>query len=129
VPVRLTGSGQDQGKDSQGNLHTSATIFLGPVVVGTTAATFTPSGPPAGTILQFTGPIVFTPALGSATLTAQVAGNVDLATGSFTATSTQLTGSGALASLSGKVTLAGTENLSSGAFTETITGRICAPVH
>jgi hypothetical protein len=129
VPVRLAGTGQDLGADSKGNLHTTATISLGPIVVGTTAATFTPSGPPVGTTLAFTGPIVFTPARGSATVTAQVVGSVDLGTGKFTATSTQLTGSGALAPVSGTVTLAGTENLSSGAFTETITGRVCAPVH
>jgi hypothetical protein len=126
VPVRLTGVGQDLGSDSQGNLHTTATIHLGPSVIGTTAATFTPSGPPVGTTLAFTGPIVFSPVRGSATVTADVVGSVDVGAGTFTATSTQLTGSGALASVSGTVTFAGTENLSTGAFTETVTGRICA---
>ena len=129
VPVRLAGAGHDLPPDSPGNLRTAATISLGRIVVGTTAATFTPSGPPVGTTLTFTGPIVFTPARGNATVTAQVVGSVDVVSGQFTATSIQLTGSGALAPVSGTVTFAGTEDLSAKTFTETITGRVCAPVH
>ena len=62
VAVHLTGTGQDLGPDSQGNLHTSATLAALGIRVGTTAATFTPSGPPLGAALAFTGPIVFVPA-------------------------------------------------------------------
>lgn len=126
VPVRFTGAGQDLGPDSRGRLHTTATIALATVRIGVTDATFTPAGPPAGSQLDFTGPIVFRPDGGSATLTAQVQGRVDLATGIFAATSVAVTGTGAFRHVSGDLTFRGTENLSTGAFTETITGRLCA---
>ncbi len=126
APVHLTGTGQDQGMDAQGNLHTVATLSVLGVPVGTTAATFTPSGPPVGTELAFTGPIVFTPRFGPGTLTAAVQGSVDLAAGTFVATSTSVTGTGPLRGASGRLTFAGTENLTTGAFTETVSGTLCA---
>lgn len=125
VPVRATGVGQDLGPDSAGNLHTIATISIAGVVVGTTSATFTPSGPPDGTQLAFTGPIVFTPRFGHATLTATVQGSVDLGTGSFVASSTAVAGTGLLAPVTGQLTFRGMENLATHAFTETVTGRLC----
>ncbi len=128
LPVRLTGAGQDLGPDSQGNLHTTATISLGHVPIGTTNASFTPAGPPAGSELSFTGPIVFVARHGGATLTAQVRGNVDLSSGVFEATSSDISGTGVLAKLSGSVTLRGTEDLATGAFSETIIGRLCSPL-
>jgi hypothetical protein len=126
LPVRLSGTGQDLGPDSQGNLHTSATLTAHGIRVGTTFATFTPSGPPIGAELAFSGPIVFTPRIGTGTLTAAVQGSVDLSTGTFEATSTRLTGTGLFKQTSGTLTFAGTENLSTGAFTETVTGSLCA---
>ena len=125
LPVRATGVGQDYGPDSAGNLHTTATISIAGHVVGTTNATFTPSGPPAGTQLAFSGPIVFTPSASTATLTANVQGGVDLSTGTFTATSTSVSGSGLLAPITGRVTIRGSEDLASGAFTESNGGRLC----
>lgn len=94
VSVRLTGIGQDLGPDGQGRLHTTATVSLAGYAIGTTEATFTPSGPPVGTSLAFTGPIVFTPRGSTATVTADVRGSVDLSTGRFVATSTGVSGSG-----------------------------------
>ena len=126
VPVQLRGTGQDLGPDDAGNLRTVATLTALGIPVGTTAATFTPSGPPVGTILAFTGPIVFTPRFGPGTLTATVAGSVDLAAGTFTATSTTVTGTGPLRGASGQLRFAGTENLATGAFTESVTGQLCA---
>jgi hypothetical protein len=128
LPVRLTGVGQDLGPDSQGNLHTTATISLGHLPIGTTNAVFTPAGPPAGNDLSFTGPIVFVARHGGATLTAQVQGNVDLSTGVFEARSRDISGTGVLSGLSGRLTLRGTENLATGTFSETIIGRLCSPL-
>jgi hypothetical protein len=126
APVRLTGAGQDLGPDPTGTLHTTATLsFLG-FPVATSAASFTPSGPPVGTALAFSGPVVLTPTFGSGTLTADVQGSVDLAAGTFVATSTAVTGTGPLRHASGRLVFAGTEDLATGAFTETVTGRLCA---
>jgi hypothetical protein len=80
-------------------------------------------GQVVGTTASFTGPIVLTNALG--TLTAQVAGTFDVASGAFRATSTSLMGTGWLRGVGGSVTLAGLEDLATLHFTETITGRIC----
>jgi hypothetical protein len=126
VPVHATGAGQDQGQDTQGNLHTTATLSVLGIAVGTTNATFVPAPPPVGTVLSFAGPIVFTPRFGPGTLTANTQGSVDLATGVFSATSTSVSGTGPFRPVSGQLTFAGTENLTTGAFTETVTGRLCA---
>jgi hypothetical protein len=117
VPVRATGVGQDLGEGK-----TRATISSHGRVVGRTNASFT-INQVIGTTASFTGPIVFTSPLG--TLTAQVAGTFDVATGAFRATSTSITGTGLLRGVSGTVTLAGVEDFATLGFTETITGRLC----
>ncbi len=124
VPVQLTAIGQDQGP-SNGVIHTVADVFLGRLKVAATAASFTPTGPPAGSVLSFAGPIVISPVVGDSTLTATVNGSVDLSTGMFTATSTRVTGTRHLSGVTGELTFAGTENSATGAFTETITGVLC----
>jgi hypothetical protein len=128
LPVQLTAVGQDLGPDSQGHLRTTATVLFLGHAIATTDATFTPAGSPADDVLSFTGPIVFTPRLGTSTLTANVQGSVDLENGDFQATSTTVTGTGLLVNVSGRLTFAGTENLKTHAFSETITGTLCAPV-
>jgi hypothetical protein len=128
APVFLTAVGQELPPDSQG-LHTTGTASLAGVPVATTNATFAPAGQPAGAILSFSGPIVFTPISGgSPTLTANVLGTVDLGSGAFPATTTSVTGTGVLAGVSGSLTFRGTENLSTRVFTETITGKVCSPI-
>ena len=117
VPVRATGVGQDLGGG-----RTQATISRHGLVVGHTTAAFT-INQVVGTTASFTGPIVFTNALG--TLTAQVAGTFDVASGAFRATSTSLTGTGLLRGVSGSVTIEGVEDFATLRFTETITGRLC----
>lgn len=102
--------------------RTQATISSHGLVAGHTAAAFT-INQVVGTTASFTGPIVFTNTLG--TLTAQVAGTFDVASGAFQATSTSLTGSGLIRGLSGSVTLQGLEDFATLRFTETITGRLC----
>ena len=117
VPVRATGVGQDLGGG-----RTQATISSHGFVVGHTAAAFK-IDQVVGTTASFTGPIDFTNVFG--TLTAQVAGTFDVASGAFQATSTSLTGTGLLRGVSGSVTLQGLEDFATLRFTETITGRLC----
>lgn len=128
APVQLSGVGQDLGFGPDGNDHTHATVSLLGVAIGTTNATFTFTGTQVGSSQGFKGPIVFTPRVGSASLTAQVNGSVDVLSGVFTASSTAISGSGTLRAVSGRVSIHGHENLTTGAFTETITGRLCAPL-
>jgi hypothetical protein len=118
LPVSATGVGQDLGDGK-----TEATISIHGVEVGRTNASFTTTEV-VGTIASFTGPIVFSSRAG--TLTAQVAGTVDLATGAFQATSTSITGTGLLRRITRRVTLVGHQNFATGGFTETLTGELCA---
>ena len=117
VPVRATGIGQDLGGG-----RTQATISSHGLLVGHTTAALT-IHEVVGTRASFTGQIDFTNALG--TLTAQVAGTFDVASGAFRATSTSLTGTGLLRGVSGSVTLVGLEDFATLRFTEAITGRLC----
>jgi hypothetical protein len=117
APIHATGVGQDLGGG-----RTQATISSHGLVVGRTNASFT-LGQVVGTTAPFSGPIVWTSALG--TLTAQVVGTFDVATGAFRATSTSIAGTGLLRGVSGSVTLAGVEDFATLTFTETITGRLC----
>jgi hypothetical protein len=77
------------------------------VVVGRTNASFT-INQVVRTTASFTGPIFFTSPAG--TLTAQVAGTFDVASGAFRATSTSIAGTGLLRGVAGSVTLAGLED-------------------
>lgn len=117
LPIVATGVGQDLGGG-----RTTATLSVHGVEVGTTAAAFTVTGQ-EGTVASFTGPITFTGRGG--TLTAQVSGTLDLATGVFASTSTSVSGTGRFRRVTGDVTLNGTEDVATGAFTETITGELC----
>jgi hypothetical protein len=92
------------------------------LVVGRTNASFT-INQVVGTTASFTGPIVFTSPAG--TLTAQVAGTFDVASGAFRATSTSIAGTGLLRGVTGSATLVGLEDFATLRFTETITGRLC----
>lgn len=118
VPVHATGVGQDQG-----DLRTTATIFVRGVEVGTTEAQFTITGV-EGSVASFTGPLVFTSELG--TITVQATGTFDTATGAFVSRSDDLTGTGALADVTGRLTFRGTQD-PTGRFTERISGRLCFP--
>jgi hypothetical protein len=80
VRARATGVGQDLGGG-----RTTATISVESFEVGTTTAAFTIAAV-NGAFASFIGPITST-GLGG-TLTAQVAGTFDVATGAFTSTST-----------------------------------------
>jgi len=115
--IDATGVGQDLGEG-----RTVAQISDGGLLQGTTAASFQITGL-SGTVASFAGTITFTTNRG--TLTATVAGTLDLATGAFSATSSSLSGTGKLAGASGSLVFNGVENLATGTFTEVITGSIC----
>jgi hypothetical protein len=115
--IDASGVGQDQGGG-----HTVAQISDGGLLQGTTAAAFTITGL-SGTLASFVGTITFT--LNRATLAAEVAGTLDLATGAFNATSSSLSGTGKLEGATGGLVFAGVENLLTGTFTEVVTGQVC----
>ena len=125
VPVHLTGDGKPVSSDD-GLIHTTATVSLFGFKVAKTDATFTPSAPVGG-VLPFSGPIVFTTAIGGLSFTAEVQGTVDLSTGAFQATSTSVTGTRPLTGISGSLKFQGLQN-ADGTFTETIDGTLCSPV-
>ena len=126
LPVSLTAAGRDAIPDPDPVLiNTVSDVFLAGYKVATTKAGFTPGGV-VGDSLAFAGPIVFTPTFSTSTLTANVQGDVNLTTGKFQATSTSVTGTGALNGISGSLTFLGTQM--SGSFTETITGSLCSRV-
>jgi hypothetical protein len=121
VPVYATGVGQNLARGVA-----EATISSHGVVLGTTYSRLTPTlvGPPVD---LFTGPIVFSSEIG--TLTVQVNAAFYFPPGTFTETSTSVTGTGSLSAVSGQLTIKGTffypPNEPNSTFTETITGKLC----
>jgi hypothetical protein len=116
--INAKGVGQDLGGG-----QTIAQIIGGGLLQGTTQASFAIIGL-SGTVASFEGAIVFT--VNKATLTAQVSGTLDVATGEFNATTSSISGTGKLAGATGSLSLNGVEDLLSGSFTEDVTGEICA---
>jgi hypothetical protein len=115
--IDASGVGQDQGGG-----NTVAQISDGGLLQGTTAAAFTITGL-SGTLASFVGTITFT--VNRATLAAEVAGTLDLATGAFSATTSSLSGTGRLEGATGGLVFAGVENLLTGTFTEVVAGQVC----
>ena len=115
--IDASGVGQDLGGG-----NTVARISDGGLLQGTTAAAFTITGL-SGTLASFVGTITFT--TNRATLAAEVAGTLDVATGAFNATSSSLSGTGKLEGATGGLVFAGIENLVTGTFTEVVTGQVC----
>jgi hypothetical protein len=115
--IEATGVGQDLGGG-----HTVAQISSGGLLQGTTEAFFTITGISDG-VASFTGTLTVTTNRG--TLTADLSGTLDLATGAFTATTTSIAGTGKLQGATGTLVFNGAENLVTGAFTEVISGEIC----
>jgi hypothetical protein len=115
--INAKGVGQDLGGG-----RTQAEIIGGGLLQGTTEAAFTITGV-SGTVASFEGAIVFT--VNNATLTANVAGTLDVASGVFAATTSGLSGTGKLAGATGMLVFQGVEDLTDGSFTERVTGEIC----
>jgi hypothetical protein len=120
APVHATGRGQDLG-----NFQTQADIYVLRFRIGSTAATFTPTGQ-TGTTITFDGPIVFRARLGLGSITVSALGSVDISTGEFTSAGPISATTGIFKGATGNLTFQGTENLSTGAFDETVNGSICA---
>ncbi len=116
--INAKGVGQDLGGG-----QTTAQIIGGGLLQGTTQASFVITGF-SGTVASFEGAIVFT--VSNATLTAEVSGTLDVATGEFHATTSSVSGTGKLADATGSLSFSGIEDLSTGSFTEDVTGEICA---
>ncbi len=116
--INAKGIGQDLGGG-----QTQADILGGGLLQGTTEATLTITGF-SGTVATFEGTIVFT--VNNGTLTAELSGTFDVATGAFSATTTSMSGTGKLAGATGALSFSGIENLADGTFTEDISGEICA---
>ena len=115
--VKAVGIGLDIG-----NGTTTATISHAGFLNGTTAAAFgiTGGAPP---VFTFAGTVVFTAKHG--TLTVDIAGTLNLATGAFEASGPVRSGAGKFAGATGTLTFSGIEDFLTGVFTETIIGRIC----
>jgi hypothetical protein len=116
--INATGIGQDLG-----NGNTIATIRQAGFLNGTTSGHFDISGDPP--VFTINGTVVFTAKHG--TLTVNLSGTFNVATGEFTASGPVAGGTGKLAGATGNLTFTGVENLETGAFTETITGTVCKP--
>jgi len=115
--VKAVGVGQDLGGG-----NTTATISHAGFLNGITTAHFDITG---GTlpVLTFEGTVVFRAKHG--TLTVNIAGTFNVATGAFEASGYVRSGTGKFAGAIGTLTFSGVEDFSTGVFTETITGRIC----
>lgn len=120
APVHATGVGQDLGGG-----RTTAIISSHGLRLGATAATFTFTVPgQPGTVASFSGPIVFTDQFG--TITTLVGGTLDITTGDFRSSSTNVSGSGLYQAITGSLTFTGSEDLLNKTFTESVNGNLCA---
>jgi hypothetical protein len=116
--INAKGIGQDNF-----DLTTQADITGGGLLNGTTASTLVATGfvfPD----YAFGGTIVFTTK--HATLTASIAGTLDVTTGAFSATANVTGGTGKLAGATGTLSFDGVEDLSTGRFVEDVDGIVCA---
>lgn len=125
INAKGAGSGAPpKAGDPPGLIRTVAQIRGGGLLQGTTEAAFQVTGPtPTG--IAFAGDITFT--TNRSTLTVDLEGTLDLATGDFAASGDVREATGKLDGATGRLTLAGVQNLldPAGSFTETVSGTIC----
>lgn len=125
--INAKGAGQgvpSQAGDPPGLIRTVAQIRGGGLLQGTTEAAFQVTGvTPTG--IAFAGDITFT--TNRATLTVNLDGTLDLATGEFGASGGVADATGKLDGATGTLTVAGVQDLldPAGSFTETVSGEIC----
>lgn len=125
--INANGAGRGaspQAGDPPGLIRTVAQIRGGGLLQGTTEAAFQVTGvTPTG--IAFAGGITFT--TNRATLTVDLDGTLDLATGEFSSGGDVSEATGKLDGATGTLTLAGVQNLldPAGSFTETVSGEIC----
>jgi hypothetical protein len=105
-----------------GGGRTQATVVHAGILNGTTTGQLAITGgaPP---VLTVAGTGVLTTHRG--TLTVNVVGTFNQATGVFAATGRIVHGTGMFAGATGELTFAGLEDLTNGSFTQTITGTVC----
>lgn len=125
--INAQGAGQGaptRAGDPPGLIRTVAQIRGGGLLQGTTEAAFQVTGfTPDGIV--FAGDITFTTK--RATLTVDLDGTLDLATGEFGASGDVGGATGKLEGATGALSLAGVQDLldPAGSFTETVSGEIC----
>jgi hypothetical protein len=115
--INAKGEGQDLG----GGM-TEARIFGGGLLNGTTEAQFEIVGG-AAPAFDFDGAITFT--TNKATLTVDIAGIFNVATGEFFAAGPVAYATGKLEGAVGMLVFDGIQNLGDGSFVEIVTGQIC----
>lgn len=125
--INASGAGRGappQTGDAMGLIRTVAQIRGGGLLQGTTEAAFEVTGGTA-TVIEFAGDLTFT--TNRATLTVDLDGTLDLATGEFAASGEVGDATGKLEGATGTLTLAGVQDLldPEGSFTETVSGEIC----
>ena len=122
--INARGAGEDLGGGA-----TRARIIGGGLLHGFTNAQFEFTGM-SGTRVVFEGPVTFTTARGTLTIT--VEGTFDPATGEFSASGPVTDASGKLEDATGTIYIDGVQDFSTGTFVEDVTGEICvdlAPLH
>jgi sugar lactone lactonase YvrE len=125
--IHTTGTGQGAEplpNDPPDLVRTEATIHSG-LLRGTTEAAFSITGGTATTI-SFEGELTFTTRR-RGTLTLELAGTLDLATGEFASVGPVVSGTGQFAGAVGTISLDGVQDLAdlAGSFTEIVTGEVC----
>ncbi len=119
--LHATGTGTDNGDGT-----TSATLYQGSRVVGSSEGSLVPGVPDADGLLPFTGTILLTTSR-KGTLEVEVEGTFDTVTGEFSARSVEMAGKGPMRNARGKLRVWGVQDLAAATFTETVHARICVP--
>jgi hypothetical protein len=118
VSAVATGQGQF---NADGSIDTTATATKDPLLKGTLAGHFQPTGG-SSSDLSFAGDITLSTKKG--TLTVDVTGAVSTATGDFQTSGPVTAGTGKFTGATGHLVFTGNQGRT-GAFTETIDGKIC----
>ncbi len=110
--------GQDDGTGK-----TTGKVIGGGLLHGTLEGAVTPTSAPVDGVVSFTEVVKFTSELG--TVTVEVAGAINLASGRFIASGSVKDATGKLAGGTGSIALAGVVDFTTGLVTESIRGVIC----
>jgi hypothetical protein len=118
--LHATGTGQDLGGGA-----TSATLYQGKRVAGSSVGQLETGVPGEDGLLPFSGTILLTTWKGD--LVAEVEGTFDIVTGVFRARTHDLEGKGPLKNATGRLRIVGIQDLATGEFTEAVHARVCVP--
>ena len=116
--IEAKAAGPDDGTGK-----TTGKVVGGGLLHGTLEGAVTPTSAPVDGVVPFTEVVKFTSELG--TLTVEVTGAINVATGRFIASGSVKDATGKLAGATGSIALAGVVDFATGLFTESIRGVIC----